>query len=558
MHETKNVILKKEMNIIRNTNNPGGLKGIDKIIIINLKGSIREQYMRIQLNKLPNLIEGKDYEFINPINFRLDDYNIEDIFKNNIFDKTKLDEYWIDKHTNKKHYFFKNDKNELNQGTISLSLITYYLYLKAFIEDKIFLILEDNVEFERKFVSKYNSFYDDLPQQNWVCLDLHTTNNHGYKPHYQTYYETIKDTIKTEFTIPQYDGNNEWRPKLGNHTLLGTDESGGAKAYVIKPISFLFINKLPIIYSADNLKGSISTIENKGITFVCDLQLIRYTDKYSNDRRNIDANIMTNEYIKLEKHYIENIITTVKKFDDYQEREYKNIVSLMNNKNIIEDIPILYINLNRATERRNKIEEILNNSHLSYERIEAVDGTLFEKNEIKQKYNFRKLSTNEVACALSHIKAIQYAYDNSLDNVLILEDDCSFEYLEFKDKTLRQLMSINNDWDIIQLGIICGEDLYNNFTNILDENLTKSCYYSLGAVAYLVNRRGMEKILNYFSKTKNLKVADEYIYEVTNTYLTVPYFTQHANIFKSDIRDNLDFQDKSKGLWDSCVKNMKI
>ena len=554
MYKTKEFILKKESSKVYNTNNPGGLKGIDKIIIINLKGSIREKYMRIQLNKLPNLIEGQDYEFINPINFRLDDYNIEDIFNNNIFDKTKLDEYWIDLQTKKKHYFFKNDKNELNQGTISLSLITYYLYLKAFIEDKIFLILEDNVEFERKFVSNYNLFYDDLPQQNWICLDLHTTNNHGYKPHYQMYYETIKDTITTDFIIPQYNGNNEWRPKIGNHTLLGTDESGGAKAYIIKPISFLFINKLPIIYSADNLKGSISTIENRGITFVCDLQLIRYTDKYSNDRRNIDANIITNEYIKLEEHYINNIINTVKNFDDYQNKEYNKIMSNIKIQNMIEDIPILYINLNRVTDRRDKIETIMNDNKLNYERINAIDGTLFKKNELKQKYNFRKLTTNEVACTLSHIKAIQYAYDNSLDNVLIMEDDCSFEYLEFKDKTLRQLMSINNDWDIIQLGIICNEELYNKFTNILDENLTKSCYYSLSTVSYLINRRGMEKILNYFSKTRNLKVADEYIYELTNTYLTIPYFTQYSNCFKSSIRDNLISQDKSKELWDSYVK----
>jgi glycosyl transferase family 25 len=244
----------------------------------------------------------------------------------------------------------------------------------------------------------------------------------------------------------------------------------------------------------------------------------------------------------------------VKDFNDYQERESKNIVSLMNNKNIIEDIPILYINLNRAIDRRNKIEKVLNDSCLNYERIEAIDGKLFTKPELKQKYNYRKLSENEVACALSHIKAIQYAFDNSLDNVLIMEDDCSFEYLEFKTKTLRQLMSINNDWDIIQLGIICGEELHTNFTNLLDENLTKSCYYSLGAVAYLVNRKGMEKILNYFSKTRNLKVADEYIYELTNTYLTIPYFTQHSNYFNSCIRDNLDFQDKSKELWDLYVQ----
>ena len=552
MNKIYDFILQKEENIIRNTNNPGGLTGIDKIMIINLRGSIRENYMRIQLNKLPNLIEGRDYEFINPINFRIDDYTITNVFTDNIFDKTQLNEYWIDRLTQQKHYFFKNSNDALNIGTISLSLITYYLYLKAYIEDKIILILEDNVEFERKFVSNYNLFYNNLPQQNWVTLDLHTTNNHGYKPHYQTYYETIKHKIKKDFTIPQYDGNNEWRPTVGNHTLLGTEESGGAKAYVIKPISFLFINKLPIIYSADNLKGSMSTLETGGITFVCDLQLIRYTDKYSNDRRNIDANIITNEYIKLEEPYIRNIINTVKNFDYYQNREY---MSYMKISDIIGDIPILYINLDRAIDRRLKLENILIDNKLNYKRIEAVDGKLFEKNELKQKYNFRKLSTSEVACTLSHIKAIQYAFDNSMETVLIMEDDCSFEYLNFKKKPLRKLMSIDNDWDIIQLGIICGEELYNNFTKILDENLTKSCYYSLGAVAYLINRKGMEKILNYFSKTRNLKVADEYIYELSNTYLTIPYFTQYDNLFKSDIRDDLDFQNKSKALWDLHVTN---
>ena len=36
MISAKKIILEKEKNVIRNTNNPGGLRGIDKIIIINL------------------------------------------------------------------------------------------------------------------------------------------------------------------------------------------------------------------------------------------------------------------------------------------------------------------------------------------------------------------------------------------------------------------------------------------------------------------------------------------------------------------------------------------
>ena len=327
-------ILYKEKNKIYKSRNPGGLLGIDKIIIINLKGSIREQNMREQLKKIPNLIEGEDFEFVNPINFIFDDYNIENVFDKNIFSKDNLDEFWIDIKTKIKYYFFKNEKGELNKGTISLSLITYYIYLKSYLEDKIFLILEDNIEFVKNFVSNYNLFYSSLPQNNWISLDLHTTNNHGYKDEYINYYEQIRNKINVPFCIPEFNGTNEWRPRLRKSVLLGTNESGGAKAYIIKPISFLFINSVPIIYPADKLKGTISTIENFGITFVSNIKLINYTDKYSNDRRNIDSGIVTNNYIRLEKNYVTNIIETVKKFDYYQNFEFEKILlEIKNNEN---------------------------------------------------------------------------------------------------------------------------------------------------------------------------------------------------------------------------------
>lgn len=334
-NEIKEHLLNEEKNNNYITKNPGGLCGIDKIIIINLKGSIREDNMRNQLNKIPNLIEGEDYEFINPINFIIDDYDIEDLFNNNIFSKNNLNEGWEDIKSGIKYKFFKNDKEELNKGTISLSLITYYIYLKSYLENKIFLILEDNIEFVNDFVSKYNLFYKSLPQNNWICLDLHTTNNHGYKKEYIEYYEKIKNKINYEFEIPIYNGNNQWRPRLRKSVLLGSNESGGAKAYIIKPMSFLFIKNLPIIYSADNLKGSISTLENMGIVFVSNIQLIKYTDKYSNDRRNIDSGIITNNYLKLSKENINKIIDTVQKFDEYQNLEFNKLLFKIENNKIL-------------------------------------------------------------------------------------------------------------------------------------------------------------------------------------------------------------------------------
>jgi hypothetical protein len=298
------------------TNNPGNLHGIDKIIIINLKGSIRESAIRNQLNKLGNLIEGKDYEFIRPINFRIDNYTIEKLFEEKLFDKEFLDD-------------FISSDNNLLIGTISLSLITYYIYLKAYLENKIFLILEDNIEFERKFVSNYNLFYDNLPTKNWWCLDIHTTNNHGYHDEYFNYYSKLNDKLKLNFEIPQYKKDTiiNWRPKINTYCSLGCYEDGGAKGYIIKPLSFLFINKLPIIFPADGIKAEISGWWNLGLSYLPNFQLIRYTDKYSNDRRNIDKNIITNEYQKLDQNYINNIIDTVKKFNDYQIYELNKIIN---------------------------------------------------------------------------------------------------------------------------------------------------------------------------------------------------------------------------------------
>lgn len=219
-------------------------------------------------------------------------------------------------------------------------------------------------------------------------------------------------------------------------------------------------------------------------------------------------------------------------------------------------MPILYINLDRAVDRKNKMEEILINNNLNFTRIQAIDGTKLDKAELKKMYNFRKMSINEVACTLSHIKAIQYAFDNNYENALIFEDDCSFEYLEYKKDTLKELIKINNDWEIIQLGIISDENIQNYLIQMLSKNkLIKSSYYFLGTVAYIINKKGMEKILNYFLKTKNISIADEYIYKLTNTYLTIPYFTQYYNEFRSDIRDDLTFQNKSKEMWDNVIKN---
>jgi GR25 family glycosyltransferase involved in LPS biosynthesis len=96
---------------------------------------------------------------------------------------------------------------------------------------------------------------------------------------------------------------------------------------------------------------------------------------------------------------------------------------------------IYYINLDRSPERREKIESCLNKYDLQYRRVRAVDANDLSENEISTchdpKYNpygyFSNLKKAEIACFLSHKKALQEFLSTSQDEfVVILEDDAEF------------------------------------------------------------------------------------------------------------------------------------
>ena len=72
------------------------------------------------------------------------------------------------------------------------------------------------------------------------------------------------------------------------------------------------------------------------------------------------------------------------------------------------NIPILYINLDYRTDRKEEMEKILNG--LNYERVSAV-----------------KKDDGYIGCSLSHIKWIEIAKSRNYEKVIILEDDFMFK-----------------------------------------------------------------------------------------------------------------------------------
>jgi len=241
----------------------------------------------------------------------------------------------------------------------------------------------------------------------------------------------------------------------------------------------------------------------------------------------------------------------------------------MNNINkLLKDIPIFWINLERATRRRNILLDKFNKYELNHTRVEAIDGNNIDLEDYKLKYNVNeKMSKFEVACALSHLKTIQLCYDQNLEFALILEDDVTFDYFKYKKKPIIELLDDlkNVNGDCIQLGHIIGKAGFNNISQCKKKVLIMG--NAAGAQAYLITKEGMKKVLNNFEQTKNLEVSEQMIFNKVNNYIIKPYFSYPFLRDENGSKINLSFirsntkgahatQTLSKMRWDKYYKDL--
>lgn len=192
-------------------------------------------------------------------------------------------------------------------------------------------------------------------------------------------------------------------------------------------------------------------------------------------------------------------------------------------KQIISDIPIYYINLDRSKDRNELITKQFDKYNITnVTRIQAIDGKELNMKNIGKEYKLHKnLNKYTTACTLSHIKAVKKAYADGCDLALIMEDDCNLDYLKYKNQTIKELISANPKYNIFQLGY-CS-DISRIMKSFSSNNIiTKG--HQWGTICYVVTREGMENII----KLSNIYVADISIYECNKVcYTNKPYFTYH-------------------------------
>lgn len=162
---------------------------------------------------------------------------------------------------------------------------------------------------------------------------------------------------------------------------------------------------------------------------------------------------------------------------------------------------IIIISLERAKERREKIESQLSVLNIDAIIMNAVDSQNLSENEKNKIIHLEdgwrygeKFKPGEIACTMSHIKALQIAEKENWPYLIVLEDDVILA--EDFQKRIKILFSIiPQDWEHIYLSGIPRIGFMPppmiNFPNTVPSIFTE-CTHSM-----IIRNNSYNKIINY-------------------------------------------------------------
>lgn len=169
-----------------------------------------------------------------------------------------------------------------------------------------------------------------------------------------------------------------------------------------------------------------------------------------------------------------------------------------------DSVKCFYINLDRATARRDSIESQVAQLGLNFTRISATSGDNLDPERLKcydrqarlKEFPF-DLIPNEHACIQSHLRALEAFLQTDAPYGLICEDDCVFEP-NFREG-LEYAITKTSGWEVLRL-----HSDYGKRTTIIPAS--KGAPFDLAfpskviyiAVCLLYTRKGAQAILDGF------------------------------------------------------------
>lgn len=183
----------------------------------------------------------------------------------------------------------------------------------------------------------------------------------------------------------------------------------------------------------------------------------------------------------------------------------KNIINILKNKKksntSFNNIAKYYINLDRSKDRKKHIEEQIKTYKISnIERVKAFDGSKIKNLKIGEIDGYKYKNTkkpnckrSELAITMSHILAINKAYEKNKEYAIIMEDDIDFLLMPYWNLDFDNLLKdIPEDCDVL---LLAHSSLEKNIKIV--SNKIKPTRVS--GVCYLVTKKGMEKINKFYN-----------------------------------------------------------
>ena len=227
--------------------------------------------------------------------------------------------------------------------------------------------------------------------------------------------------------------------------------------------------------------------------------------------------------------------------------------------------PIYCINLDGKPDRWKYMEDQFKYWEITdYKRVSAYDGREDDLSDILKGRYPDNMSSGEVGCTTSHLKAMKEFLKTDASYAIMIEDDCDLDLVRFWNfKWIDFLAHAPYDWDVIQLAIICTGDLHVKLHKRFVNDFSTACY--------MITKHHAEKLVRLHCRGEKYKlhqgmkprpVADDLIYNSGNTF-AIPLFMYKVELGSSIHPEHVEVFHKSNhqalwGYWSQQGANMEI
>ncbi len=220
----------------------------------------------------------------------------------------------------------------------------------------------------------------------------------------------------------------------------------------------------------------------------------------------------------------------------------------------LKGFPHVYcINLDGEPHRWQSMEEMLKYWEIEdYTRISAYDGREDDLSDILKGRYPDNMSSGEVGCVTSHLKALKEFLKTDAPCALVMEDDCDINTVTHWGFNWKDFYSrLPYDYDVVQLAIINPAQVHVPLHRRFVNDFSTACY--------IITRHHAEKLVRLHCRGDKYKldqgvkpraVADDLIYNSGNTF-AIPLFLYKIELGSSihDIHIDVFHKSSYEGLW---------